>query len=95
MQPPKQGKALMTLRVEMNKTMSTAIVKVPSGNFFDKEVLMNRMQIWSSIPYHKRIVRPLCFASLNQDIPLIFVEDVPFSFSLEDLVLDRNFYKGY
>lgn len=55
---------------------------------------MNQMQLWSSIPYHKRIVRPLCFASLNQDIPLIFVEDVPFSLSLEDVVLDRTFYSG-
>ena len=40
-------------------------------------------------------MRPLCFASLNQDLPLIFIEDVPFTFSLEDVVLDRSFYKGY
>jgi hypothetical protein len=38
---PKQGKAIMTLRVEMKQTMTTAILKVPSGNYFEKDILMN------------------------------------------------------
>ena len=53
------------------------------------------MQQWATIPFHKRIVRPLCSASLNQDLPLIFVEDVPFALSLEDEIFDRSFYKGF
>lgn len=64
--------------------MMSAILKVPSGFYFDKEAYMNQMQVWASIPYHKRIVRPLCFASLNKDLPLVFIEDIGFTGSIED-----------
>jgi len=93
--PPKQGKIVMTLRVELKKTMSTAILKVPCGVYFNKEDYMDSMQQWAAIPFHKRIIRPLCFASLNEDLPLVFVEDMPFCYSLEDGVRDRSFYKGF
>jgi hypothetical protein len=85
----------MTLRVELKKTMSTAILKVPSGVYFTKEDYMNSMQQWAAIPYHRRIIRPLCFASLNDQLPLVFIEDSPFSYSLEDSVKDKSFYKGF
>ncbi len=42
-QPVKQGKAIMTLRVELKKSMCTSILKVPSGHHFDKETFMNQM----------------------------------------------------
>ena len=41
--PPTQGKIVMTLRVELKKTMTTAILKVPSGLYFGKEEYMNSM----------------------------------------------------
>ena len=43
------------------------------------------MQLWSEIPFHKRIIRPICFASLNDKIPLVFIEDMPFVHTLEGI----------
>ena len=41
---PMQGKAVMTFRVKLKQTMSTAILKVPSGAFFQNDVYLSQMQ---------------------------------------------------
>lgn len=69
------GRLTITLRVEFRKLFRTAICKVPINEYLDNNLWLQQMQIWSTLPYHRRLVRPLCFAQLNEETPLVFIED--------------------
>eukprot|EP00347_Sterkiella_histriomuscorum_P023951 403332820 len=90
-----QSKLILTLRVEFRKLLRTAICKVPVSEYLDGNIFLNQMQVWSTLPYHKRILRPICFASLNEKTPLVFVEDMAFCNNLEQVIANRSFYRGY
>jgi hypothetical protein len=77
-----------TMRVELTKYLKTAILKIPVNDDLDKTLFIQKMQIWASIPYHQRILRPLFFAIPDKEEKhnLIYIEDLCFSSTLEDMI---------
>ncbi|CDW78805.1 wd40 repeat-containing protein [Stylonychia lemnae] len=90
-----KSKLVLSVRVEFRKLLRTAICKVPVSEYVDGNVFLSQMQVWSTLPYHKRIIRPICFAQLNEKTPLVFIEDMAFVQNLEQVISNRSFYRGY
>ena len=82
-----EGRLVLTFRVEFRKLLRTAICKVPVSQYIDAGLFLKQMQVWSSLPYHRRIVRPVCFASLNPKTPLVFIEDMSLALNLEGMMI--------
>jgi hypothetical protein len=83
-----------TFRVNHLTFNRMMILKYPKNllrDYVDQDAISQNVLKWQKVPFNEHILRPFTVIKIGK-IPCVFIEDLTFNKTLEELILSKEFY---